>query len=280
MADDARISTALPAHPKTRKLRKRLGVEGCWALVCLLLWVVGNRADGNLAGLSDEDIELAADWNGKAGAFVLALAEVGFLDGSADSYVVHDWQDHNPWAASRGQRVEAARKAARVRWDGACAPHADRIAESCGPHETAMPTTQPNPTQPDHTVKSKPKSFRTTNGTRIPQNFAVSREHCEWATEENLPDPNTCIAAFKDYWKARPGAGGLKLDWDATFRNWIRTAAERNGGGNGRSESNARRAERESHEAINKAAANLRRRHGIGEVNGVGAGNVIETNTH
>src|ERR1019366_7374908 len=124
MADDARISTALPWHPKTRKLRKRLGVEGCWALLCLFLWVADNRADGNLAGLSDEDIELAADWNGEAGAVVLALAEVGFLDGPVDSRIVHDWQDHNPWAAGRGQRVEAARKAALARWGtpNPCAP--------------------------------------------------------------------------------------------------------------------------------------------------------------
>lgn len=33
MAEDARISAALSAHPKTRKLRKRLGVPGCWSLV-------------------------------------------------------------------------------------------------------------------------------------------------------------------------------------------------------------------------------------------------------
>src|SRR5664279_460377 len=117
MAADARISTALPSHPKTRKLRKRLGVEGCWSLLCLFLWVADNRADGNLAGLSDEDIELAADWNGEAGAFVLVLADVRFLDGAVEAYVVHDWQEHNPWAADRGKRVESARKAARARWD-------------------------------------------------------------------------------------------------------------------------------------------------------------------
>src|SRR5450759_3870796 len=126
MDDDARISTAFPRHPKTRKLRKRLGVEGCWALLCLFLWVAENRADGNLTGLSDEDIELAVDWSGEAGAFVQVLADVGFLDGSEDSHIVHDWQDHNPWAASRGQRVEAARKAARARWGAAnsCEPDA------------------------------------------------------------------------------------------------------------------------------------------------------------
>jgi len=32
------------------------------------------------------------------------------------------------------------------------------------------------------------------------------------------------VAKFRDYWAAKPGQGGVKLDWNATFRNWIRNA--------------------------------------------------------
>ena len=60
MADDARISTAFPQHPKTVKLKRRLGYEGCWALLCFWLWVADNRPAGDLSGLSAEDIEIAA----------------------------------------------------------------------------------------------------------------------------------------------------------------------------------------------------------------------------
>jgi hypothetical protein len=28
--------------------------------------------------------------------------------------------------------------------------------------------------------------------------------------------------SFRDYWIAQPGAKGRKVDWDATWRNWIR----------------------------------------------------------
>ena len=31
---------------------------------------------------------------------------------------------------------------------------------------------------------------------------------------------------FLDYWHAQPGARGVKLDWFATWRNWIRKARE------------------------------------------------------
>src|SRR5215472_7279954 len=81
MADDARISTAFPRHPKTVKLRRRLGLDGCWHLVCLFLWVAENRPDGSLEGMSHEDIEIAAGWTGEAGKFVEALVDVRFLDG-------------------------------------------------------------------------------------------------------------------------------------------------------------------------------------------------------
>jgi hypothetical protein len=33
--------------------------------------------------------------------------------------------------------------------------------------------------------------------------------------------------AFCDYWRSVPGAKGRKLDWEATWRNWMRKENER-----------------------------------------------------
>lgn len=156
MAEDARISTALPRHPKTVKLHRRLGALGCWHLVCLFLWVAENRADGNLAGMSDEDVEIAAGWNGQTGEFTRTLCEVRFLDGAEGARIVHDWAEHNPWAATRDKRIAAARAAAAVRWQGK--NDADSMRTACGSHETAMPTTQPDPTK-EKTASSNPDGF-------------------------------------------------------------------------------------------------------------------------
>jgi hypothetical protein len=166
MADDARISTALPRHPKTVKLLRRLQERGGWALLCLFLWVAENRSDGNLEGLTGEDIEIAANWAGEPGAFISGLATVGFLDGEDGAFTVHDWAEHNPWAANRGRRIEAARAAASIRWERAAQPTSHRIAEkgdatrmpvAYEPHANSnadsMPTTQPDPTQPNLTPK-------------------------------------------------------------------------------------------------------------------------------
>lgn len=118
MSIDARLSTGLPAHPKTKKLIRRVGEAGAWHLVCLILWTRANRTDGDLAGMTAEDIELAVDWRGEADALVAALAAVGFLDGEEGAYRLHDWAEHQPWAAGSEDRSDRAKWAALCRREG------------------------------------------------------------------------------------------------------------------------------------------------------------------
>jgi hypothetical protein len=49
----------------------------------------------------------------------------------------------------------------------------------------------------------------------------------EWA-RDNAPSCGTRDhEAFCDYWRGIPGAKGRKLDWVATWRNWMRREHER-----------------------------------------------------
>ena len=50
----------------------------------------------------------------------------------------------------------------------------------------------------------------------------------EWF-RKNCPhvDGKTEHAQFTDWWTAKPGKEGRKLDWPATWRNWMRTAEKR-----------------------------------------------------
>lgn len=67
-----------------------------------------------------------------------------------------------------------------------------------------------------------------TRGTRVPDPFEITPEMAEWA-RQHVPslDYQAVTEKFVDYWRAVPGAKGVKLDWTATWRNWLRTDAER-----------------------------------------------------
>lgn len=77
-------------------------------------------------------------------------------------------------------------------------------------------------------------------GTRIPDDFAVTDEMVAWARTETPLVGAKETAKFIDYWRGVSGQRGVKADWVATWRNWMRkaqadteSAASRRGSANG-----------------------------------------------
>jgi DNA-binding Lrp family transcriptional regulator len=64
--------------------------------------------------------------------------------------------------------------------------------------------------------------------TRLPDDWQPS-EASLTQMKEHFPtiDFKLETHAFRDYWTAIPGSRGMKVDWDATWRNWIRNAYKR-----------------------------------------------------
>ena len=113
---DIRLTISACGHRKLRRLRRKLGAEACWSLVCLWMFAGDQHSDGDLAGLSDADIEEEAQWEGESGAFVAALADLRLLDGEPGRWVIHDWAEHQPHAAARGSRYRRAMAGAAGKW--------------------------------------------------------------------------------------------------------------------------------------------------------------------
>lgn len=109
MNTDIRIDIGLSTHPKTIKLMRRCGDRAFYCLVRLWSWAAQHRPDGNLEGMDNESVEIAADWNGEEGMFASQLAHVGFLDGNEHGYALHDWCHHNPWACKAEERSDNGR---------------------------------------------------------------------------------------------------------------------------------------------------------------------------
>ncbi|WP_159086651.1 DnaT-like ssDNA-binding domain-containing protein [Burkholderia sp. NRF60-BP8] len=65
---------------------------------------------------------------------------------------------------------------------------------------------------------------------RLPKDWYPSDEEATFCRTER-PDLNVQQVAneFRDYWTARPGKDGTKLDWTATWRNWVRRQRAQSG---------------------------------------------------
>lgn len=112
---DFRIDTGFFTHIKTKRLRKRLGLGGVFALQ--MLWAYAAQHEHEQGRVyTKEDIELAVDWDG-GDDLVETLASIGFLDAIQGGYSIHEWEIHNGYAATAAKRSEAGRTAAKARWE-------------------------------------------------------------------------------------------------------------------------------------------------------------------
>ncbi len=109
MNTDIRLSTEFWDHPKTVKLERRLGLQGPKSLQILWAWAAKYHADGRLEGEDIEAIEIAAKWPGNESTFVETLVSLRWLDQDGDTFCLHDWQEHNSWAAKADCRSDKAR---------------------------------------------------------------------------------------------------------------------------------------------------------------------------
>lgn len=83
------------------------------------------------------------------------------------------------------------------------------------------PTPTPTPTP---TPKTSSLSTAPLRGARINEDFTPNKGLTAWGIDKGFTvDQLTEITAeFIDYWKGVAGAKGVKLDWDGTWRNWVR----------------------------------------------------------
>jgi hypothetical protein len=82
--------------------------------------------------------------------------------------------------------------------------------------------------EPLAVATSERRPTRAPSGTRLPADWEPDDAATAWA-QANHPeiDLADATARFTDYWRSQPAQRAVKTDWPATWRNWIRTSAER-----------------------------------------------------
>lgn len=113
----------------------------------------------------------------------------------------------------------------------------ETIAKAIVPHTVETP---PKPEQP----KRAPQPRSAARGNRIAPNWAPTAIDYAFAASEGLTreEINREADRFRDYWTAKSGREACKLDWSATWRNWVRSDfRKRAGSGSGNASRNGDR---------------------------------------
>lgn len=100
------------------------------------------------------------------------------------------------------------------------------------PSKAASPSAPPAESQ--GAPKKAPERAEAKRGTRLPAGWVLPKAWGEWALLEkpawSADHVRQTAEAFRDHWLAKPGRDALKLDWEATWRNWVRKEPDIRGG--------------------------------------------------
>ena len=123
----------------------------------------------------------------------------------------------NKEIAKADDKSEKAKASANARWNKKDANALPAQSDSNATHNT-LPKTQ-------DTKHIKEKAQR---GSRLANDFLIPADWILFCEQER-PELNTekTFNQFKDYWVAQPGQKGVKLNWAATWRNWVRNTTQK-----------------------------------------------------
>ena len=90
------------------------------------------------------------------------------------------------------------------------------------PTDVELPTPTPTP------IKRERAAQPAGRGQRLPPEWTPEPIHMAFAEGLGLRNGKAAaeLEKFRDYWAAQPGQKGVKTDWPATWRNWVRRATE------------------------------------------------------
>jgi len=156
---DIRLKVTWASNMKRKKLQRILGAAGPLAFIDLLIYTAMNRPTGNLTDMDEADIEIAAQWDGEKGKFVETLLDLNFLEKREKFFALHEWKEHNAYAANAPKRSKHASDAAKVRHKRDAQDDIGQCGEQKGavrgarvehtPTPTPTPTPIPSPKDKD-----------------------------------------------------------------------------------------------------------------------------------
>jgi len=193
MAGDwIKMEVRLPDKPEVWQMAGILSIDPDSVVGKLLrvwAWFDSHTEDGNAVGVSFPLVDRIAGVTG----FAEAMALSGWLNQNGHLLSLPNFQRHNGKTAKN--RALTNERVAKHR--------------NAGVTLEALPKPLPEKRREEKILEREPRA------SRLPPEFKPQGEFNALEFEK-----------FRDYWIAQPGQKGVKADWDATWRNWVRKAKE------------------------------------------------------
>jgi hypothetical protein len=214
----ARFDIAMDEHPKIALLTD----AAFRALFEMTLYSRRQLTDGFIAGRialrrwgHDALHELCANDPERPSLFTT-------VKGGVDGFQIHDYEKHQTTTADIEAKREAGRKGGLAKASNRVAPASDSLEQKATAPLAITETETKTKTPPSKEGGGAKRA------TRIPDQFIVNQAMRDWAAK-TTPGVNVdnSTAKFVDHWRAKSGRDAAKLDWVATWRNWLRSDYDR-----------------------------------------------------
>jgi len=217
---------------KDDKLAEAAVVAGCSRSVVIATWhaILESAAETASGGRFDTTSRRVAAALGEPASVIEAvfgaMQEIGLVSGSEiPAWKRRQYESDNSTERSRKHR-EATRNG-NATLQGRCAtpPYTDTDTDTDTKKDTSLRSVERVSAPPPAKPSSKSR------GTRLSPDWQPTDADRQAALIEGMPanEVDRTAARFRDFWTSRAGATSVKLDWAATWRNWVRSDCEKRG---------------------------------------------------
>jgi hypothetical protein len=230
-ADWVRLWHDMPSDPKwrtiARKSRQRVG--DVIAVFSFMLTNASAAAErGTLDGWDSEDIATALDLDAADVDAIMTAMQGKTLDGQR----LTGWDKRQPkredsTAADRQRDKREREKQSRDADDSHALSRS--VTQS---HDLEERRGEREEKEKEEREVEKP--HKAVRATRLKADFTLPSDWRAWAISDrgwSRADVDEEAACFTDFWHAKAGRDGAKLDWLATWRNWCRNSKRMKGVG-------------------------------------------------
>jgi hypothetical protein len=216
---------------KDDKLAEAAVVAGCSRSVVIATWhaILESAAETAGGGRFDTTSRRVAAALGEPASVIeavfSAMQEIGLVSGSEiPAWKRRQYESDN--STERSRRHREATRNGNATLQGRCAtpPYTETDTDTEKKKEEPAVLERASAPAPR---KASPKA----RGSRIAPDWSPSPDDRQSARSEGMPESeiDRTAAKFRDFWTGKAGASGVKLDWAATWRNWVRADCEKRG---------------------------------------------------